>query len=186
MSNTPAKPSKPTVKLVAVMSLDGKITKDTEIHTREWISAEDKQLFADLVAQSDVVISGMKTYRNMLPAMNKQKPFIIYTRSPDQYQPTDNVTFTNTDPKSLIDRLHAEGHEHILVSGGREIYSLFLQSHLVDEILLTIEPVIHGSGKSFLAEHALDQPLQLTSIQQLNERGTLLLYYRVVTNSRIS
>ncbi|HSX04887.1 MAG TPA: dihydrofolate reductase family protein [Candidatus Saccharimonadales bacterium] len=172
----------PTVRLAAVVSLDGKITKDSKVHTREWISAEDKQLFHDLIAQSDVIICGRKTYRNMRPVMDNTKRYVVYTKSPASYRAearAGSIDFTDAQPSQLVAQLAAEGCKNILITGGGAINTLFLQAQLVDELLVTIEPVIHGAGRPLLEEYPPGQALQLLELKQLNARGTVLLRYAI-------
>ena len=171
-----------TVRLAAATSLDGKIKQAAAVHARDWISPEDKALFAKLVAQSEVVIAGRKTYRNMQPALDHQQRYLIYTRSPGRYADeaiAGTLSFTDEPPHSLAARLRAEGVQRALLVGGAEINTLFLSANLVDEVLLTIEPIIHGGGRPFVNAGGLNQPLQLLSVTHLNRQGSLLLRYRV-------
>ena len=67
----------------------------------------------------------------------------------------------------------------IAVVGGTAIYDWFLKRGLVDELCLTLEPVVFGAGKLLT-----DAPLRtfrrfsLKSVKHLNKRGTLLLHYQ--------
>lgn len=51
---------------------------------------------------------------------------------------------TRVDPRRLLERLAARGIERLLVEGGGKTYALFLEAGLVDEIHLTICPVLVG------------------------------------------
>jgi len=172
---------RPWVRLAAVVSLDGKIKKNTETHTREWISKEDKARFASLVAESDVLVMGRKTYRNMLPVLPRHKHCVVYTRNPTgQPRPSEQVAFTNDRPRAVLGHLYASGYKRVLITGGSEINTLFLADGLVDEVLLTVEPVMHGIGRPLLADNKLYVPLMLEGVERLNAGGTLLLTYRVL------
>ncbi len=48
------------------------------------------------------------------------------------------------DLKALVRRLAREGHLHVLVEGGAEIFSSFLKERLADELLLFVAPKIVG------------------------------------------
>lgn len=169
-----------TIRLAAVVSLDGKIKQRTPVHTRDWVSPEDKQLYDDLVSWSQVVIAGRKTYQNMRPAMTPATQYLIYTRNPENFGDVsvdDHVRFTSDAPETIVEALKQRGISRILVTGGTQIYRLFLQAGLVHEIYLTIEPIVFGSGKSFVSKTELNLPFALVECRQLNDRGTMLLKY---------
>ena len=72
------------------------------------------------------------------------------------------------------------GYKKILLVGGATINGLFLKENLVDELYLTIEPKIFGSGKNIIEGQLLDSKLKLLNIQKINKEGTLLLKYILV------
>jgi dihydrofolate reductase len=66
-----------------------------------------------------------------------------------------------------------------LLVGGATINGLFLKHNLVDELFLTIEPKIFGSGKNMTEGKLLNSKLQLKSVKKINKIGTLLLKYKI-------
>ena len=62
------------------------------------------------------------------------------------------------------------------MGGGSQTNTLFLEAGLVDEIWLTIEPVIFGSGID-LFTHALDLKAKLVHYETLNDTGSVHLRY---------
>jgi len=70
----------------------------------------------------------------------------------------------------------------VLVVGGSHIATSFLREQLIDELWLTIEPKIFGTGANFVTEEKLDIDLKLLSSEQINEQGTLITKYRVIKN----
>ena len=65
----------------------------------------------------------------------------------------------------------------MLLVGGGETNTLFMRFSLVNEIHLTLEPVVFGNGKNLVAEDDLEMKFKLKSIEKLNSRGTLHLIY---------
>ena len=53
------------------------------------------------------------------------------------------------------------------------------ERRLLDEIFITIEPLIFGRGKDMFVGGNKTTELCLLSVKQLNIRGTLLLHYQV-------
>ncbi len=52
------------------------------------------------------------------------------------------------DPGQLLDAIHAEGHEVLLCEGGPHLIGNLLVAGFVDELFLTVSPVLVGRGKS--------------------------------------
>ena len=50
------------------------------------------------------------------------------------------------DVAQAVALLHARGHEHILSEGGPTILGLLLEADVVDELFLTVSPLLAGRG----------------------------------------
>lgn len=172
------------VIMVAVSSLNGKITKGEDPNIYSWTSKEDSELFFSLIAKNNLIVMGSKTYEaaRKIIKHKKNKLRIVLTRNPNKY--LDQVIkgileFTSENPSELIKKLESRGYRKMLLVGGSEINALFLRKNLVNEICLTLEPKIFGKGQGLVSEENLDVKLKLVSIKKLNSQGTLLLKYRV-------
>ncbi len=167
------------ITLVAVTSLDGRLTYGNNTD-QKWASKEDHDHLIKLIDQSNLLVMGRNTFEivNSQPKEGKLK--IVLTRNPTSYKDkTVNglIEFSNESPNELVDRLEKLGYEKMLLVGGSEVYSLFLKSGLVDEIELTIEPFIFGSGVPFTKNVQLNKSLKLVKVTKLNQKGTILLNY---------
>ncbi len=176
--------------MAAVSSLNGKITKRNDPNIYTWTSKEDSQLFFSLIEKNNLIVMGSKTYEaaRSLIKLKKGKLRVVLTRNPKKYSKEtikEMLEFSSENPLQLIKRLENRGYKKILLVGGATINSLFLKSKLVNEIYLTLEPKIFGSGKSLLNEESLDISLKLISTKKLNRQGTILLKYKVL-NSHLS
>ena len=60
--------------------------------------------------------------------------------------------FSNESPVAIAARLRDDGLEEILLAGGAHVATSFLKENLVDELWLTLEPKIFGSGGNFVVE----------------------------------
>ncbi len=171
------------IVLIAAQSLDGFISKHHEPGTA-FTSPEDKTYFRAVVTGFDVGVFGAETYRVSRDAirgrMSDRLLRVVMTRSPGRYAAEavpGKLEFTQASPPVLADDLRTRGFRHCALLGGSQVHSLFLATGLVDEIWLTVEPVLFGDGTPLLAQPA-DVPLELAATQQLG-RNTLLLKYRV-------
>jgi dihydrofolate reductase len=70
------------------------------------------------------------------------------------------VSASAETPLALMQRLAGEGAKHLYVDGGITIQG-FLAAGLIDEITITLIPIILGSGKSLFGPLAADISLRL-------------------------
>lgn len=170
------------VIMIGVSSVNGKLTKGDETNIYSWTSKEDADIFFSLIEKHNLIVMGSKTYkaaRNIIKLKNG-KLRIVLTRNPRRHR--DNLVkgqleFSSESPKELVKRLEAQGYKELLLVGGTEINTAFLKNGLVDELHLTIEPLIFGKGKNLVLEEELDLSLRLLDVKKLNKKGTLHLIY---------
>ena len=169
--------AKPIVSLLMAMSADGFITKHTDGFV-DWTSKEDKKHFVNKTKAAGVLIYGRKTFA----LHNKALPGrlnIVMTREPGKHTSIPgSLEFTNQEPKELVDDLTRRGYKQIFVTGGPEINDLFLRANLIDDVYLTVEPRLFGSGKHLLPPSSYDIALELIGTEPLN-KDSLLLHYRI-------
>ena len=171
--------------LVFVSTADGKITRWGNPDVRLWSSQSDKIYFNKLWNETRLIVMGSNTY-NVKPVKPSSKHlFVVMTRHPSDYKVAEiagQLEFTDESPEKLYDRFEKEGRELMLVVGGAQVATSFLKQQLIDEVWLTCEPKIFGSGGNFVAEEKLDINLKLISSERVNEQGTLINRYEVIKN----
>lgn len=169
--------------LVVVTSIDGKTTKWSLPDIHDLSSEEDQKYFFSTLAKNNLVIMGRRTFEVAKPDIykNPKKLRVVITKSPNRYKNIkDRLEFTNDSPKKIISDLEKRGFKQAMLVGGSEINTLFFKDKLVDEVWITIEPKIFGSGNGLTADQNLDVKLKLKSSKKLNKNGTLLLKYIVL------
>ena len=114
----------------------------------------------------DVLIMGRNTYEQVLSFGQwpyGDKPVIVLSRQnlqiPDKLAQT--VSSSSESPKALYQRLSNEGANRLYIDGGVTIQR-FLADGLIDDITITLIPVILGSGKSLFGP--LDRDISLTHV----------------------
>ena len=172
------------IVMVAVSSVNGKTTKGEDPNIYSWTSKEDSQLFFSLIKENNLIVMGAKTYEaaKKLIKHEENKLRIILTRNPKKYSKeglAGMLEFTNELPLGLIKKLETRGYKKMLLVGGSEVNALFLRSKLVNELHLTIEPKIFGTGKNLISEEGFNKQLKLINVKKLNSQGTLRLEYGV-------
>ena len=169
---------------IAVMSLDGCITQHDEEGTT-FASAADQQFFRRVLNSFDCCILGANTFAvsqtEILEHLASERLRIVMTRSPERYAAfhhADRLELTSAQPEALLEDLRRRGKQRCAILGGSEMYTMFLERHLVDELWLTIEPRLFGAGKR-LTNGRLDASLRLITHALLAE-NVLLVKYSVI------
>ncbi|HLC87567.1 MAG TPA: dihydrofolate reductase family protein [Patescibacteria group bacterium] len=172
------------ITLAMVLSVDGKSTK-WDLPDQSWASEEDKTHLIKLISENDLILMGGKTYetakKNIKPKAGKLR--IVITHDPERFsgdQKENQLEFTNRPIPELIQTLESRGFKQMLLLSGEGLNKQFFEAGLINEIILTVEPVIFGRGRGIIAEANLDLKLKLLSFEKLNNKGTMLLHYQVL------
>lgn len=172
--------------LVFVTSLDGKITHWDEDKVEGWSSKEDQEYFKKIWDKAELTILGSGTYNATPMYPTATQHLVVMTRTPTKYKDDEvanRLEFTDQSPAEIVAHYEKKGLEEMLIAGGAHVATAFLKAELIDEIWLTVEPKIFGSGSNFVAEEALEVDLQLLSFDKVNDRGTLITKYAVIKKS---
>jgi len=166
---------KPRFIAFVAATVDGRISL-TNKTSPDWTSAEDWKFFQKFLSKADAVIVGRNTYKAAAARLNKRNTYVI-SRHPERIYKKKNVTFLNPNKVNLLEIF--SGYKIVAILGGNAIYGLMLKKNLLDEIFVTIEPLIFGRGKEMIRDVGKIKHLQLLSVKRLNKEGTLLLHYQV-------
>ncbi|NCN82456.1 MAG: dihydrofolate reductase [Candidatus Pacebacteria bacterium] len=172
------------ITLAMVLSADGRTTKGDDPNIYTWTSQEDQDHFFSFIAQNNLIIMGRKTYFAAADKirLSPERKRVVLTKNPELYidlAVEGQLDFSSEQPAELVRRLTAEGYTTALLVGGGTVNWHFLQSGLINELLLTIEPQIFGAGQSLFAGPINSLKLELLEQKQLNDQGTMLMRYKV-------
>lgn len=161
------------ITLMMAVSADGRIAKN-QSQLVNWTSPEDKKLFVAESKKHGVIIMGNNTFKT-LPAPLPGRLNIVFSHNTKEGPA--NVKYVSGKPETILLKLEKMGYKSALLGGGNNLNSLFLKHKLISEIILTIEPIIFGSGLPLFDN---DSPvrLHLKSLKKLNE-NTFMAHYLV-------
>lgn len=162
------------VILLMAITLDGKIAQSSD-HFPDWTGKADKKYFMERTKQAGCLIMGRTTYDTIGRPLPGRKN-VIMTRSPrGSAHDTSVLEFTSQPPAILLQQLEKEGFKEVILAGGAQINTLFAKAGLIDEIILTISPLVFGSGLSLFNE-AVELSLELEELTTLDENLVLVRY----------
>ena len=174
--------------LIAAISADGKIAEQIDQNSTDWTSKEDLKFFVKKTKELGAVIMGRKTFETIGKAL-KGRRTIVLTRNPKAL-PTlpeggrggegaqTSLEYTDKTPKAILTDLEESGQKGVVIAGGASIYTMFLKEGLVDELYLTVEPVIFGDKGIPLVRDVGRINLELIEKSDMGDQA-VLLHYRV-------
>ena len=120
----------------------------------------------DFYASIGYTLMGNNTYRQILE-MDVPFPYpdtqnFVFSRFKD-LRDTQYVKFVHTDVLDFVRKLKASADRDIWLIGGEQINTLLLQAGLIDQMILTILPVIIGRGIPLFSDQALQSKWRLTA-----------------------
>ena len=166
--------------LYIAMSLDGFIAKlDSDISFLFEVEKEGEDYgYSTFFESVDTIIVGRKTYDKIL-SMGIEWPYgsrevYILTRSakPD----SGHLLFYSGNLTDLISNLRSQEGKHIYYNGGAETVHQLLMDDLLEEMIISIIPVILGDGIPLFKEDLQKKELRLIGAESF-EKGLVQLHY---------
>lgn len=180
------KNTRPKISVFIATSLDGYIArKNGDI---DWLvkfspptgDDEDKDCgFSKFFSSVDVLVMGRNTYEivssfDTWPYQGKRVVVLSSTLT----SVNEQAELFKGDITHLVEKLHADGIKHIYVDGGATV-SQFLNADLVDQMIISLIPVVIGSGIPLFSKINNDKWCRLTSSKPYSN-GLMQLQYDVV------
>lgn len=161
-------------RLLMVTTADGIIAKGSDHNPMDWTSKEDKDHFKAISKEFGVMIMGQSSY-DAIGSPLPGRLTVVLTREQRIDQP-GLLEHKQGDIKLILNDLEKRGHDKVLICGGTFVNSLFLQENLIDEIQITIEPKLFGSGLHLFDKTDVNLNLELIESKRLNPNTVNLLY----------
>jgi dihydrofolate reductase len=171
------------VILVFVSTLDGKVTKWGDPNVRAWTSKQDQEYYKQIWKDAQLIVMGSRTYMQDKFSPSPQHLLLVMTKHTSkykQYEVSGQIEFTDSNPEELVEQFQKKGFNTMILSGGGHVATSFFDKQLIDELWLTIEPKIFGTGGNFVIEQKLDIDLKMISCEKVNDQGTLIVKYAVI------
>ena len=158
-------------------SLDGYIARENG--DIDWLPEVTESGYDAFYKSVDTVIMGKTTYDQVLTFGKypyKDKKSFVFTRSTNQDK-DENVEFLSDVEKFVKDGFHNAG-ENIWLVGGAQIIASFLKQGAVDEIIISVIPVLLGKGIPLFKD--IENETKLEFVKTERHSQLVDLYYKVL------
>ena len=172
-----------TLSLFIATSLDGYIAKpNDDLSFLKLVEKEGEDYgYAKFTSTIDTIILGRKTYDWVLREIgashydNGERDVYVITRTgrPD----VGKTKFYTGDLTELVRQLKSENGKNIYCDGGAEIANELLKNDLIDELIISVVPVLVGDGTRLFKDGRPEQQLELLN-EKTFDTGLTQLHYR--------
>lgn len=169
--------------LYIAVSLDGYIA--TEEHNMDWLFAvegEEDNGYKKFYDTIDTVLVGRTTYdwilhhEKTVDKIYNDKECYVFTRT--ARPKIKHITFIHDDAARFVKELKNKDGKNIWVVGGGELLHVFIKEKLVDELFITIAPILLGKGIPLFKDNDFQTSLTLKNINRYNQFAEL--HYAVI------
>ena len=159
---------------VAAITLDGRIAEHENQFT-DWTSREDKIFLHKFLDKSDVVVVGSNTYETAKKPLSRRNCIVLTRSAKGILRKSNKLLYLNPQAVDVDDFIKKLRYKIVAVLGGTQTYTYFLKKGLLDEMHLTIEPIIFGQGLPLFDGNSTFKKAKILSVKKLNKKGTLLI-----------
>jgi dihydrofolate reductase len=152
------------VRLYIATSLDGYIAGPGE--SLDWLFSDSDYGYDEFIAAVDTLAMGRRTYevvRSLGEWPYEGLATTVFTRR--ERMPHDpHVDFTARSPEDWLHEVDKIPGKDVWVVGGGELIRGFLDALLVDEMTISVHPVVLGGGTPLFPPGARRHKLRLASV----------------------
>ena len=164
-------------------SLDGYIAKlNDDLSFLKLVEKEGEDYgYAEFTSTIDTIILGRKTYDWVLKEIgtehydNGERDVYVITHS--KRQDNGRTKFYSGDLTQLILKLKSEKGKNIYCDGGADVINELLKNDLVDELIISMIPVLVGNGKKLFKDGRPEQQLELVKTKTF-DTGLVQVHYK--------
>lgn len=172
------------VMLFIAMSLDGYIAKpNDDLSFLSIVKKEGEDYgYAEFTANIDTLIVGRKTYDYVLREIgathydNGQRDLYVISRV--ERPSVGRTKFYTGNLTELVQRLKSENGKNIYCDGGAEVINELLKNDLIDEMIISVIPILVGNGTRLFKDGRPEQKLKLVNVKTFDTGLTQLHYKR--------
>lgn len=160
------------------ITLDGNIA--TSDGNSDWPTETDGEAFHTLIQKCGCVIVGNNTYKQykgeVFPVKNALT--FVWTKNVEQLD-EDGIKYISGKPDEVLQQIEDQGYTECVLAGGTITNNAFVSANLVDEISVTIYPLLFGSGMRLLSADNIAIKLEFINSENIGD-GVIRNHYKVI------
>jgi dihydrofolate reductase len=138
--------------------------------------------FSAMMQRTGAYVMGASTYRETAGfggSGGDATPTYVVTHARSLEGQPSNVQCYSGDLRNLVTEVREETDKDICVFGGADLVTQFIDLNLLDELTVSVVPVLLGGGVHFFGRLGERKRLTLAECKQFEMSGIVLLTYRL-------
>lgn len=174
------------IKLFIAASLDGYIAQtNDDLSFLKLVEQQGEDYgYAAFTSTIDTIVIGRKTYDYVVKEIgashydNGERDVYVITRTARPN--SGKIKFYTGNLKNLVTQLKSEKGKDIYCDGGAEVVNELLKNDLIDELTISIVPILLGQGTRLFKDGRPEQRLRLVDTKAFDS-GLVQLRYQSVS-----
>ena len=165
------------IVLYIACSLDGYIARKTG--DVDWLFTDQDYGYSEFYKTIGTIIMGNTTYKQVLSFGDfpyKNTDCFVFSRSQNETR-DENVVFVDDDVRHFVENLTLKNNKKIWLLGGGMMINEFLTYDLIDEFIISIQPILLGKGIPLFKENFNEKQLKLLDIKSYDS-GLVQVHYQ--------
>jgi dihydrofolate reductase len=177
------------IVIYVALSLDGYIAR--EDGSIDWLMdipnpEKSDYGFSDFIESIDAILMGRNTFDKVqsFGVWPYNKPVFVLSNTLTEVPPLlkEKVQILKGEEESILELLSNKGYKNLYVDGGKTIQG-YLESELVDEMILSKIPIILGSGIPLFRSLENEQKFEHVKTEVYNN-GIIKSHYKKVQHEK--
>ncbi len=147
----------------------------------DWCFMDQDYGMTDFRSRTDAIFFGRKSFQLALDyGMGYYEYAKKYVFSKTLIETgSENTFIISEDLVEAVNKIKAQRGKEIWLFGGASLVTAFMQNDLLDELILSVHPILLGSGKPLFQNIKERTKLELTNSQTFST-GLVQLFYNVL------
>jgi dihydrofolate reductase len=148
----------------------------------DWCFTDQDYSMTGFLSSIDTIFFGRKSYTQLIeswPNAFPGKKRVVFSKTL-QIQEQDTIVISSKIDEEINNILRQPG-KNIWLFGGAEITTFLLNIDLVNELIISVHPLILGKGKPLINAVEQRKQLKLNDVKTFST-GLVQLYYSVLPN----
>ncbi len=170
------------VTAIAVVTANGHLVQRDRFRKYNGLfptSLFETSTFNLLSRSSGVVVVGRRTFETELRGIAlPDRLTVVLTNGKKLSDLPKQLHFTSGSPQEVIESLEHKGFSSCLIAGGSEVFTQFLSSRMINQLLVTVVPLLSSRGIRFIDDIPNDFRLNLKEVNH-DPSGVVHYHYSI-------